>query len=235
MRSSRRPPSRAPTPPAQPSGRGRWTTPTSSRGSRRRGRCSDHKRSQDLFGRGYTAAVRRSLSFALLAACLVAGVLSAGLLVGTPSADAQEGTTTGTTTAPPPPPTTTTTTTTTENDADRASSDDDRRRRHRRRRAARRRPLSCRRDGRDQGFLRPARHAPAREDVAPGDAEAARRRRLRRRRRQARQDRQAGRERAAEGRGAAAADRALRGRARAPVRPHAGRLGALAPERRSRS
>jgi lipoprotein-anchoring transpeptidase ErfK/SrfK len=57
--------------------------------------------------------VRRSLSFVLLAACLVAGVLSAGLLVGTPSADAQEGTTTGTTTAPPPPPTTTTTTTTT--------------------------------------------------------------------------------------------------------------------------
>ena len=54
----------------------------------------------------------RSLSFFLLAACLVAGVLSAGLLVGTPSADAQEGTTTGTTTAPPPPPTTTTTTTT---------------------------------------------------------------------------------------------------------------------------
>ena len=57
--------------------------------------------------------MRRSLSFFLLAACLVAGVLSAGLLVGTPSADAQEGTTTGTTTAPPPPPTTTTTTTTT--------------------------------------------------------------------------------------------------------------------------
>jgi lipoprotein-anchoring transpeptidase ErfK/SrfK len=57
--------------------------------------------------------VRRGLSFALLAACLSAGVLAAGLLVGTPSADAQEGTTTGTTTAPPPPPTTTTTTTTT--------------------------------------------------------------------------------------------------------------------------
>ena len=57
--------------------------------------------------------MRRSLSIALLAACLVAGVLSAGLLVGTPPADAQEGTTTGTTTAPPPPPTTTTTTTTT--------------------------------------------------------------------------------------------------------------------------
>ena len=57
--------------------------------------------------------MRRGLSFALLAACLSAGVLAAGLLVGTPSADAQEGTTTGTTTAPPPPPTTTTTTTAT--------------------------------------------------------------------------------------------------------------------------
>ena len=56
--------------------------------------------------------MRRSLSFALLAACSVAGVLSAVLLVGTPSAGAQEGTTTGTTTSPPPPPTTTTTTTT---------------------------------------------------------------------------------------------------------------------------
>jgi lipoprotein-anchoring transpeptidase ErfK/SrfK len=58
--------------------------------------------------------VRRGLSFALLAACLCAGLLSAALLVATPAADAQEGTTTGTTTtAPPPPPTTTTTTTTT--------------------------------------------------------------------------------------------------------------------------
>ena len=58
--------------------------------------------------------MRRSLSFALLAACSVAGLLAAALLVGTPSAGAQEGTTTGTTTtAPPPPPTTTTTTTTT--------------------------------------------------------------------------------------------------------------------------
>ncbi len=57
--------------------------------------------------------MRRGLSFALLAACLVAGALTAGLLVGTPSADAQEGTTIATTTAPPPPPTTTTTTTTT--------------------------------------------------------------------------------------------------------------------------
>lgn len=55
--------------------------------------------------------MRRGLSFALFAACLAAGVLSAGLLVGTPSADAQEGTTTGTTTAPPPTTTTTTTTT----------------------------------------------------------------------------------------------------------------------------
>ena len=57
--------------------------------------------------------MRRGLSFALLAACLGAGVLSAGLLIGTPSAGAQEGTTTGTTTAPPPPPTTTSTPTTT--------------------------------------------------------------------------------------------------------------------------
>jgi lipoprotein-anchoring transpeptidase ErfK/SrfK len=56
--------------------------------------------------------VKRGLSFALLAALLGAGVLSAGLLVGAPAATAQEGTTTGTTTAPPPPPTTTTTTTT---------------------------------------------------------------------------------------------------------------------------
>ena len=68
---------------------------------------------QIFLGVATLPAVRRSLSFFLLAACLVAGVLSAGLLVGTPSADAQEGTTTGTTTAPPPPPTTTTTTTTT--------------------------------------------------------------------------------------------------------------------------
>lgn len=57
--------------------------------------------------------MRRSLSFALLAACSAAGLLAAALLVGTPSAGAQEGTTTGTTTAPPPPPTTTTTSTTT--------------------------------------------------------------------------------------------------------------------------
>ena len=56
--------------------------------------------------------MRRALSFALLAACSVAVVLSAVLLVGTPSAGAQEGTTTGTTTSPPSPPTTTTTTTT---------------------------------------------------------------------------------------------------------------------------
>ena len=56
--------------------------------------------------------MKRGLSFALLAALLGAGVLSAGLLVGAPAATAQEGTTTGTTTAPPPPPTTTTTTTT---------------------------------------------------------------------------------------------------------------------------
>src|SRR5687767_13819145 len=73
------------------------------------------RQEHDLFGRGYTAAVRRALSFALLAGLLVAGVLSAGLLVGTPSADAQQAPTTGTTgttTAPPPPPTTTTTTTT---------------------------------------------------------------------------------------------------------------------------
>ncbi|MGH3071708.1 MAG: L,D-transpeptidase family protein [Gaiellaceae bacterium] len=56
--------------------------------------------------------MRRGLSFALLAACSCAGVLSAVLLVATP-AGAQEGTTTGTTTAPPPPPPTTTTTTTT--------------------------------------------------------------------------------------------------------------------------
>lgn len=55
--------------------------------------------------------MRRGFSFLLLAGCLVVGVLSAGLLVGTPSADAQEGTTTGTTTAPPPTTTTTTTTT----------------------------------------------------------------------------------------------------------------------------
>src|SRR5829696_4363976 len=68
---------------------------------------------QDLFRPGYTGAVRRSLSFALLAACSAAGLLAAALLVGTPSAGAQEGTTTGTTTAPPPPPTTTATTTTT--------------------------------------------------------------------------------------------------------------------------
>ena len=58
--------------------------------------------------------MRRSLSFALLAACSVAGLLTAALLVGSPSAGAQEGTTTGTTTtAPPPPPTTTTTSPTT--------------------------------------------------------------------------------------------------------------------------
>ena len=57
--------------------------------------------------------MRRGLSFALLGACLCAGLLSAALVVATPAADAQEGTTTGTTTpAPPPPPTTTTTTTT---------------------------------------------------------------------------------------------------------------------------
>ncbi|MGZ8782530.1 MAG: L,D-transpeptidase family protein [Gaiellaceae bacterium] len=65
--------------------------------------------------------MRRALSFSLLGACLAAGVLSAGLLVGTPSADAQEGTTTGTTTAPPPPPPTTTTTTTTTPTAPRPS------------------------------------------------------------------------------------------------------------------
>jgi lipoprotein-anchoring transpeptidase ErfK/SrfK len=57
--------------------------------------------------------VSRRLSFALLLACSAAGLLSAALLVGTPSAGAQEGTTTGTTTSPPPPPTTTTATTTT--------------------------------------------------------------------------------------------------------------------------
>lgn len=57
--------------------------------------------------------MRRGLSFALLLACLGAGLLSAGLLVATPSATADDGTTTGTTTAPPPPTTTTTTTTTT--------------------------------------------------------------------------------------------------------------------------
>ena len=39
--------------------------------------------------------MRRSLSFALLAACSAAGLLAAALLVGTPSAGAQEGTTTG--------------------------------------------------------------------------------------------------------------------------------------------
>ena len=55
----------------------------------------------------------RGFSFALLVGCSAAGLLTAGLLVGTPSADAQEGTTTGTTTTAPPPPTTTTTTTTT--------------------------------------------------------------------------------------------------------------------------
>ena len=78
------------------------------------GRRSDHERSEDLRGRGYTGAVRRGLSFALLAGCSAAGLLAAGLLVGTPSADAQQPPpTTGTTTAPPPPPTTTTTTTTT--------------------------------------------------------------------------------------------------------------------------
>ena len=58
--------------------------------------------------------MRRALSFALLAGPLAAGVLSAGLLVGTSSADAQPAPTsgtTGTTTAPPPPTTTTTTTT----------------------------------------------------------------------------------------------------------------------------
>jgi lipoprotein-anchoring transpeptidase ErfK/SrfK len=55
--------------------------------------------------------VRRGLSFALLLACLCAGLLSAGLLVATPAADAQEGTTTGTTTTAPPTTTTTTTTT----------------------------------------------------------------------------------------------------------------------------
>ena len=72
------------------------------------------RQERDLFGRGYTAAVRRALSFALLAGPLAAGVLSAGLLVGTSSADAQPAPTsgtTGTTTAPPPPTTTTTTTT----------------------------------------------------------------------------------------------------------------------------
>ena len=58
--------------------------------------------------------MRRGLSFALLAACSAAGLLAAGLLVGTPSADAQQPPpTTGTTTVPPPPPPTTTTTTTT--------------------------------------------------------------------------------------------------------------------------
>jgi lipoprotein-anchoring transpeptidase ErfK/SrfK len=57
--------------------------------------------------------VRRGLPFALLAACSAAGLLAAGLLVGTPSADAQQPPTTGTTTTPPPPPTTTGTTTTT--------------------------------------------------------------------------------------------------------------------------
>jgi lipoprotein-anchoring transpeptidase ErfK/SrfK len=57
--------------------------------------------------------VRRGLSFALLAACSAAGLLAAGLLVATPSADAQQTPTTGTTTTPPPPATTTTTTTTT--------------------------------------------------------------------------------------------------------------------------
>lgn len=56
--------------------------------------------------------MRRGLSCALLGATLCAGLLSAGLLVATPAADAQEGTTTGTTTTAPPPPTTTTTTTT---------------------------------------------------------------------------------------------------------------------------
>ena len=56
--------------------------------------------------------MRRGLTFALLAATLCAGVLSAALLVATPAAEAQEPTTTGTTTAPPPPPTTTVTTTT---------------------------------------------------------------------------------------------------------------------------
>ena len=56
--------------------------------------------------------MKRGLSFALLLACLCAGLLSAGMLVATPAADAQEGTTTGTTTTAPPPTTTTTTTTT---------------------------------------------------------------------------------------------------------------------------
>lgn len=56
--------------------------------------------------------MRRGLSFALLAGCLAAGVLSAGLLVGTPSADAQQPTTSGGTTTAPPPTTTATTTTT---------------------------------------------------------------------------------------------------------------------------
>ena len=55
--------------------------------------------------------MRRGLTFALLAATLCAGVLSAALLVATPAAEAQEPTTTGTTTAPPPPTTTVTTTT----------------------------------------------------------------------------------------------------------------------------
>ena len=57
--------------------------------------------------------------------------------------------------------------------------------------------------------------------------------RVRRRRRQARPHRQAGSERAAEGRGAAAADPALHRRDRAALRPHACRLGVVAPERQA--
>ena len=57
--------------------------------------------------------MRRGLSFALLAACSAAGLLAAGLLVGTPSAVAQQAPPIGTTTLPPTTSTTPTTTTTT--------------------------------------------------------------------------------------------------------------------------
>ena len=55
--------------------------------------------------------MRRGLAFVLLTGCLAAGLASAAVLTATPSATAQEGTSTGVTTAPPPPTTTTTTTT----------------------------------------------------------------------------------------------------------------------------
>ena len=214
-----------------------WTVDDADRAREARGgggRCSDHKRSRGSF-RAWLHCRREALTLFCPARGLSRrGSALGGLLVGTPSADAQEGTTTGTTTAPPPPPTTTTTTTTTTtptvprpttiaagvtvggellvgglSPADATS--------------------------RDQGLLRPPRHAHAREGVAPRDAEAARCVRLRRRRRQARPDRQAGSERAPEGGGAAAADRALRRGAGAPLRPHAGRLGAARSGTASRS